>query len=162
MHRLSGTTVKAESDDSPERVVFGEETTDPKLKRLFDVYEQAKTEYLTVVELNDDRKTVAAARFLRDTAENALSILKEKDIHADVLESLQATYDKAKEAAVELSGGKKRKFDGPPGEAVNGKSSKRGREGRGTYRGRGGRRGRGHSGIPYGYTTRTVDSYHPY
>lgn len=159
---MSGTTVNAESDNSPEAVVFNEKTTDPKLKRLFDVYEQAKTEYLAVVELNDDRKTVAAARFLRDTAENALSILKEKDIDPDVLRSLQETYDKAKEAAVELSGGKKRKFDGPPGAVVNGKSSKSGREGRGSYRGRGRRRGRGHSGIPYGYTTRTVDSYHPY
>ncbi len=164
MHRLSGTTIKAESDGTPEPVIFNDQATDPKLKRLFDVYDQAKTEYLTVIELNDDRKTATAARFLRDTAENALSILKDKNIDADVLRSLEVTAEKANKAAVELSGGKKRKFDGPPGEVTNCSSSKKGGEGRaGTSRGRGGDRGRGrgHSGVAYGYT-RTVDSYHPY
>lgn len=160
---MSGTTIKAESDGTPEPMVFGPDATNPKLKRLFDVYDQAKTEYLAVCEMNDDKKTLAAARFLRDTAENAVSILQDKNIGGEVFRSLQETYDLAKEMAVELSGGKKRKFDGLPGEVVNGTGSKKSRGGRGgSYRGRGGRRGRGHSGIPYGYTARTVDSYHPY
>ena len=125
------------------------------------MYDQARTEYLAVADL-DNQITVKAAKFLRDTAENALSIVRDTNIDAGVLRELEETCDKAKKAVVDLSGGKKRKFDGPQGQMVNDISSKRGREGRGgSFRGRGGWRGRGHSGIPYGYT-RMVDSYHPY
>ena len=173
LHRLSGTTVKSEPEDSPEPIIFGSEATDPKVKRIFTVYDQARTEYLSVADA-DDAKVIRAAKFLRDTAENALSMLKNANIDAAVMLELQTTCDKAKDTVVALSGGKKRKFDGPQKELVNGNSngSNKGREDRngghqrGSHRGNNGRRGgrgrgRGHSGIPYGYTRR-VDSYHPY
>lgn len=172
-HRFSGSTVQSESQPR-EPVEFSADSQNPKVKRLFTVYDQARTEYMSLVDAGDS-KSLTAAKFLRDTAENALTYLKEMKVDGEVLSELKSTCDMAAAAVVSLSGGKKRKFDsgqegkdntatatgaGSKGDDKRGKYGGRGRGGRGG-RGGGADRARGGSGVPYGYT-RPVDSYYPY
>jgi hypothetical protein len=183
-HRLSGTTVRSESSRlrsqslepevktetgvETEPVDFSAESSDPKLARLFTVYDQARSEYNSFVEIGDS-KTVTAAKFLRDTAENALTYLKGMNVDADVLAELKGTCEMAATAVITLSGGKKRKFDmreegngSVSGWYAKGKGDeKRRSQSGGKWRGGRGGKSRGPSGIPYGYT-RPVDSYYPY
>ena len=163
---------------------------EPKLTNLWNVYQRAKADYLVVA--NDkNHATARAARFLRDTAENILSYLGNKNRDPIMMAELDATYRMAKEAAVSLTGGKKRKFD--VGETDRGMGTRRGYGGPpntrygqvGTQRYGSMRRSRSpvavtsgrysgppgypaatqtprdRSGIPFGYS-RPVDSYHPY
>ena len=156
---------------------------DPKLKRLWSVYENARSDYLAVKD-NHDRTKLTGAKFLRDTAENTLEYLKGKHVDALMMAELEGTFRMAKSIVVDLSGGKKRKFDRAEmvdtREATRRPSSFPGRPhyGRlepddlffvrneaqtrdgGRFREKPG--GRGHSGVPYGYGARDVDSYHPY
>jgi hypothetical protein len=74
------------------------------------VYDQARAEFLAVAEFSDTR-TLTSAKFLRDTAENALNILKDELVDPDVISELKETCSKAASAVVTLSGGKTRKFD---------------------------------------------------
>lgn len=96
---------------------------EPKLNNLWNVYQRAKSDYLLVA--NDmNRATARAARFLRDTAENILSYLENKPSDPIMMAELDATCRMAKEAAVSLTGGKKRKFD--VGESERGMGARRG------------------------------------
>jgi hypothetical protein len=161
---------------------------EPKLTNLWNVYQRAKADYLVVAN-HQNHATATAARFLRDTAENILSYLENKTTDPIMMGELDATYRMAKEAAVSLTGGKKRKFD--VGEAERGRRARCGhggplnrsghgggqrygdmRRSRSPVRYSGGHGGppgypaaqtqpRGPSGIPFGYS-RPVDSYHPY
>jgi hypothetical protein len=161
---------------------------EPRLTNLWNVYQRAKADYLVVAN-HQNHTTATAARFLRDTAENILSYLENKTTDPIMMEELNATYRMAKEAAVSLTGGKKRKFD--VGEAGQEMGARRGhgslpdRLGHGGSQRYGGMRrsrsparysggygdpagypaaetqSRGPSGIPFGYS-RPVDSYHPY
>lgn len=103
LHRLSGSTIDTEREDAPETVIFGRDATDPKMQRMFLIYDQARTEYSALTN-EDATKRITVAKFLRDSAENALSILKDKHVDATVLFELKETFDKAKEAVVTLSG----------------------------------------------------------
>jgi hypothetical protein len=80
------------------------------VKRLLDVYEQARTEYLSVANKGDST-TVNAAKFLRDTVENVIDNLKSTDLEADKQAELRTMARMAKDAVEKLCGGKKRKFD---------------------------------------------------
>lgn len=83
---------------------------EPKLARLWGVYETAREDYLAVADKNND-DAMNAARFLRDTAENTLGYLENKNVDPIMLAELNGTYQMAKATAVSLAGGKKRKFD---------------------------------------------------
>ena len=53
-----------------------------------------------------------AARFLRDTAENALIYLRARHMgNHPIIPELEKMFDQAKEEAIRLSGGKKRRFE---------------------------------------------------
>lgn len=75
-----------------------------------------------------------------------------------MVSELEDTYLMAKSTVVDLSGGKKRKFDRRD-ENVEAKSRYKTQKSR-SERDKAQGNGRGHSGIPYGYT-RPVDSYYP-
>lgn len=97
---------------------------EPKLNNLWNVYQRAKSDYLLVAnDMND--ATARAARFLRDTAENMLSYLKNNPSDPIMMAELDATCRMAKDAAESLTGGKKRRFD--VGEAERGIGAGRGR-----------------------------------
>ncbi|KIX04319.1 uncharacterized protein Z518_05186 [Rhinocladiella mackenziei CBS 650.93] len=83
---------------------------EPKLARLWRVYETARADYLAVVD-KDSQETISTAKFLRDTAENTLQYLKNKNVDPIMVTELEATYNMAKAEVVSLTGGKKRKFD---------------------------------------------------
>ena len=89
------------------------------LSQLWNVYETAKEEYLAVANLGNER-TTKAAKFLRDTAENTLHHLQNKNVDDIMLAELEATYKMAKTVVVSLTGGKKRKFDAVEMEGVRG------------------------------------------
>ena len=101
--------IKPESDTSP-APPFDTHDMDPAFKRLMAVYEQARTEYL-VVAGNEDNTTISAAKFVRDTVENVIDNLKEKNIDADKQAELRTIARMAKDTVEKLCGGKKRKFD---------------------------------------------------
>jgi hypothetical protein len=96
---------------------------EPKLTNLWNVYQCAKADYLLVAD-DQNHATARAARFLRDTAENILSYLGNKTTDPIMMAELDATCRMAKEAAVSLTGGKKRKFD--VGETDRGMGVRRG------------------------------------
>jgi hypothetical protein len=186
----SSTSLKIEPPVEKSNPIAGPEM-EPKLMNLWNVYQRAKADYLVVA--NDQNHAAArAARFLRDTAENILSYFENKTTDPIMMAELDATCRMAKEAAVSLTGGKKRKFD--VGETDRGTGVRRG-YGSLPYRSRNGggqrygsmRRSRspvgftsghyGHGGPPsYPAATqaargpsgipfgysRPVDSYHPY
>jgi len=83
---------------------------EPKLARLWSVYDTARADYLAV-SMQEDDETVKAAKFLRDTAENTIQYLQNRNVDPIMMTELEATYNMAKAKVVALSGGKKRKFD---------------------------------------------------
>ncbi|KAH0844363.1 hypothetical protein AYO21_00832 [Fonsecaea monophora] len=87
---------------------------EPKLAVLWSVYETARAEYEAFVdkdEKDDIDTAVKRAKFLRDTAENILLYLKNKNADPSMIAELESTFNHAKNTAVCLTGGKKRKFD---------------------------------------------------
>ncbi|RMZ82395.1 hypothetical protein DV737_g2062, partial [Chaetothyriales sp. CBS 132003] len=90
--------------------VHADQDLGPNFRRLMAVYEQARADYLAVAD-NEDRHTVYAAKFLRDTVENLLDSLRNKTIEAGKRAELDAMAKMAKEAVEKLCGGKKRRFD---------------------------------------------------
>ena len=87
---------------------------DIKLTRLWSVYQRARSEFHAVTDAMDrsPNQTSAAARFLRDSAENTLQYLKtSKDTDPIVLAELEGTYRMANDVADSLAGGRKRKFE---------------------------------------------------
>lgn len=84
--------------------------SEDKIARILSVYSQAKDEYYHA----DAKKCFKAAQFLRDTTENALAYLdSDEQLQFDrgLLGELRGVLKFAKEKAVELSGGKERRFD---------------------------------------------------
>lgn len=79
------------------------------LKRLVKTYEYAVEEYRAVELLRDDT-TLQAAKYLRDTAENAIQYLQETDIDRGKLSEIENMYESAKKVVQSLTG-KVRKFD---------------------------------------------------
>lgn len=80
--------------------------------RIWKVYENAKEEFYAI----DDPTSVEkqeAAKFLRDTAENTLYHLSDKDADPQLTAELGRALTVAKHTAETLSGGRKRKFDQP-------------------------------------------------
>lgn len=109
------------------------------LAQLWSVYETAKEEYLAVANQGNER-TIKAAKFLRDTAENTLHHLQNKNVDDIMLAELKGNYEMAKTVVVSLTGGKKRKFDAVEMEGVRG--TPKGPKGpSGQAHGGGGRRG---------------------
>jgi len=164
---------------------------EPKLARLWSVYKKARADFEAVSKKADSVKRAVAAKFLRDTAENTIQYLQNKNTDPIMMAELFATYNMAKSTAVSLAGGKKRKFDYVEMDMVKGTprgpssvGSKTRHEGAsksvsdrykkreligppgytGEYvrdRAKSNNRGRGHSSVPFGYS-RTVDSYQPH
>lgn len=89
------------------------------MHRVWNTYTTALREYNALLPHDptagaEDPRTIAltkAAKFLRDTAENAIQYLSDKQQHPGVLSELNQTLETTKAAVVGLSGGKKRKFD---------------------------------------------------
>lgn len=77
--------------------------------RLLGEYEQAFQDFKAVEHLNN-HETEAAARYLRDTAENALMCLEGTDVDPHKLQEIEQTYHFSKGFVQDVSG-KIRKFD---------------------------------------------------
>lgn len=86
--------------------------TNPGLTRLWDVFEEAKKDYLQSAG-DESFETQQAAKFLRDTAENTLDHIGRAAIRIDprIEAELTQTFETAQRIVMQLSGGKKRKFD---------------------------------------------------
>ncbi|OAX79909.1 hypothetical protein ACJ72_05765 [Emergomyces africanus] len=85
-------------------------TINDGLSRILATFSNAQREY----KLISDSDVVAksrAAKFLRDTAENALNYLHARNMQHDMVPKLQAAFQMAKEKAITLSGGRKRPFE---------------------------------------------------
>lgn len=69
---------------------------------MWEVYEKAKNEFDGEFnrEDRDDRVAFVAAKFLRDTAENLLTQLRDQTVSEVVLEELNGTYNMAKAMVV--------------------------------------------------------------
>jgi len=161
-------TPRTKSEDLPAVSFLGQkQEMEPKLGRLWSVYEQARTDFFAV-SAQTDPSAITAAKFLRDTAENALGYLKNENPDPIMLTELNAMYHMAKTIAVSLSGGKKRKFDQAemdqeiriPHDPGN-LPSMSGRHWRSQAYSRSNEDRHGHSGTLSGHS-RPVDSYHPH
>ncbi|KAK6381596.1 hypothetical protein LTS17_004655 [Exophiala oligosperma] len=86
------------------------QVVDAQVTRLWQVYEQAKADFYAVPN-REGQELTDAAKFLRDTAENALQYLADKGVDPDAMAELQSTFNMAKATVVSLTGGRKRKFD---------------------------------------------------
>ncbi|ETI21358.1 hypothetical protein G647_07704 [Cladophialophora carrionii CBS 160.54] len=84
---------------------------EPRLGALWSVYEIARADYLIALDRNNREKTITTAKFLRDTAENILLYLENKNADALMITELEGTFKHAKNTVVCLTGGKIRKFD---------------------------------------------------
>ncbi|KIW90720.1 uncharacterized protein Z519_08503 [Cladophialophora bantiana CBS 173.52] len=84
---------------------------EPRLAVLWSVYETARAEYLAVLDKNDNEMAIKRAKFLRDTAENILLYLENRNADPLMVAELEGTFNHAKNTVVCLTGGKKRKFD---------------------------------------------------
>ncbi|OJD14335.1 hypothetical protein AJ78_05300 [Emergomyces pasteurianus Ep9510] len=85
-------------------------TINDSLTRILATFSNAQREY----QLISDSDVVAksrAAKFLRDTAENALNYLHARNMQHDMVQKLEAAFQMAKEKAIALSGGRKRPFE---------------------------------------------------
>ncbi|KAG2416832.1 hypothetical protein HFD88_008049 [Aspergillus terreus] len=93
----------------------GEDSHDGKLQtrveRLLSVYHQAKSEFYGAMQ-RDGMVNIGMARFLRDSAENALRYMLDNGLndHAYITE-LEMVFKQARDKAAELLGGRKRHFD---------------------------------------------------
>ena len=177
---------------------------DPSLARLWDVYQKARMDFIEAENAGNPYKKNTAARFLRDSAENALQYLRKKNADPVMVGELEATYKMASSTAVYLADGRKRRWDivkqGKGHSAQGGESRAAKRRNRRPERrfeahvrderpqdeeyererryhddarrksdrreqaraeSAGANRGRGHSGVPFGYSRRSVDSYKP-
>ncbi|EXJ55799.1 hypothetical protein A1O7_08729 [Cladophialophora yegresii CBS 114405] len=84
---------------------------EPRLGALWNVYELARADYLIALDRSNREKTISTAKFLRDTAENILLYLENKNADALMITELEGTFKHAKNTVVCLTGGKIRKFD---------------------------------------------------
>ncbi|KAL4893549.1 major facilitator superfamily domain-containing protein [Aspergillus ambiguus] len=82
-----------------------------RVERLLSVYHQARDEYSDAMR-RDGMVNIAVARFLRDSAENALRYMLSNGLgdHAAISE-LERVFAQARDKAAELLGGRTRHFD---------------------------------------------------
>ncbi|KAL1971288.1 hypothetical protein VTN77DRAFT_240 [Rasamsonia byssochlamydoides] len=86
-------------------------TVDDKITRILNVYFKAKEDYYSLEDA-DYMEKANAARFLRDTAENALNCLRARGLTTHrMVPELEEMFQYAKDKATELLGGKKRRFE---------------------------------------------------
>jgi hypothetical protein len=102
--------------------------TNPLHTRLLKTFDEAKETYETLVAAQSTNTNIptfmttepepaeilAAAKFLRDTAENIILTLSQHHLTEPFANEVQAQYDMASAVVVNLTGGKKRKFDVVP------------------------------------------------
>lgn len=81
-----------------------------KLSHILAVYAKAKADYF-VIDESDVEKKSRAAKFLRDTAENTLLYIKAQKSDHRLIPELESTHEMAKDKAITLSGGRKRRFE---------------------------------------------------
>lgn len=94
-------------------------TINANINRLLHTYFRAKKDFYTKYEsirFLYDPKLADAAKFLRDSAENALSYLEAQELlsscdMSDLVLELQTVFDFAKSKAIEILGGRKRRFE---------------------------------------------------
>ncbi|PGH07010.1 hypothetical protein GX51_02050 [Blastomyces parvus] len=85
-------------------------TIKDSLSRILSTFSNAQREYKLIPDSDVVAKS-RAAKFLRDTAENALNYLHARKIEHDMAPTLEAAFQMAKEKAIALSGGRKRPFE---------------------------------------------------
>ncbi|EEH06807.1 conserved hypothetical protein [Histoplasma capsulatum G186AR] len=85
-------------------------TIKDSLSRILTTFSNAQREYKLISESDVVAKS-RAAKFLRDTAENALNYLHARNMEHDMVPTLEAAFQMAKEKAITLSGGRKRPFE---------------------------------------------------
>ncbi len=118
---------------------------DANITRLSSIYEKAKSDF-EAVPSSDTIAKLAAARFLRDTAENTIMYFRNPtrsdDGHdaatsnmEELISNLEATCKMAQASVVTLSGGRKRKFDRHDYEVLPRKAHGNGYHGRSSRRG---------------------------
>lgn len=84
--------------------------TEDKLSRILAVYAKAKADYFATDESDREDKS-RAAKFLRDTAENTLVYIKAQKSDHRLIPDLESTREMAKDKAITLCGGRKRRFE---------------------------------------------------
>ncbi|OJD21710.1 hypothetical protein ACJ73_06948 [Blastomyces percursus] len=85
-------------------------TIKDSLSRILSTFSNAQREYKVIPDSDVVAKS-RAAKFLRDTAENALNYLHARKMKHDMVPTLEAAFQMAKEKAIALSGGRKRPFE---------------------------------------------------
>ncbi|KLJ09629.1 hypothetical protein EMPG_14955 [Blastomyces silverae] len=80
------------------------------LSRILSTFSNAQREYKLIADSDVVAKS-RAAKFLRDTAENALNYLHARNMEHAMVPTLEAAFQMAKEKAIALSGGRKRPFE---------------------------------------------------
>lgn len=93
-------------------------TINANINRMLHTYFRAKNDFYTKhesIRFLYDPKLADAAKFLRDSAENALSYLEAQELlsscDSDLVLELQTVFDFAKSKAIEILGGRKRRFE---------------------------------------------------
>ncbi|EQL36114.1 hypothetical protein BDFG_02366 [Blastomyces dermatitidis ATCC 26199] len=85
-------------------------TINDSLSRILSTFSNAQREYKLIPDSDVVAKS-RAAKFLRDTAENALNYLHARKMEHAMVPTLEAAFQMAKEKAIALSGGRKRPFE---------------------------------------------------
>lgn len=110
-----------------------------KYQDMYERYKEAELEYFDIVGGDESTEAkVAAARFLRDSAENVILYFDELDLNAERRKNIIDLFETAKSVVQDLKGGKKRKFDSeykPNGEAQRALNRDAQRTTRAVYRG---------------------------
>ncbi|EEA28860.1 hypothetical protein TMatcc_002787 [Talaromyces marneffei ATCC 18224] len=93
-------------------------TINTNINRMLHTYFRAKNDFYTRHESNHyqcDPERADAAKFLRDSAENALNYLEAQELlstcDSDLVLELQTVFSFAKSKAIEILGGRKRRFE---------------------------------------------------
>ncbi|KAK2759182.1 hypothetical protein FQN54_003282 [Arachnomyces sp. PD_36] len=84
--------------------------SEDKLSHILAVYAKAKADYYAIDDSSVEDKT-RAAKFLRDTAENTLVYIKAQKPDHRLIPELESTREMAKDKAITLCGGRKRRFE---------------------------------------------------
>ena len=83
---------------------------DRAAEKLFETLEIAKAEYSAARDKPADRR-VESAKFLRDTCENVMTYLQDRNIDTEIMNELENVCQMAATDAVYLNEGRKRKFE---------------------------------------------------
>ncbi|ODH21109.1 hypothetical protein ACO22_05704 [Paracoccidioides brasiliensis] len=85
-------------------------TIKDSLSRILATFSNAQQEYKAIPDSDVVAKS-RAAKFLRDTAENALTYMHSRQMKHHMAPELEVAFQMAKEKATALSGGRKRRFE---------------------------------------------------